>query len=183
MDSHFPNHIAHSIFWKKGPNHPHIKINQKSFNDVLYTPKFDKKNTKPPNSRAVKLAPIDTMLSSDDKLSNGKRPTSKSAERKTSRQLLEAQNGYGDNEASFANGKSSILKRAESKRQFFGVHPRDLETKDENAYSHEPEIVYHPDPFTVITYLDVLNEVWVPVSFQMRDWCLHYTKELEKQSM
>ena len=41
----------------------------------------------------------------------------------------------------------------------------------------------HPAPYTVVTADDVENRVWVPFDDKYSEWCLHYTKELEKQGM
>ena len=60
--------------------------------------------------------------------------------------------------------------------------------------SHHPSHIAHamfwvdqkgnrPQPFTQITYQDVVNEVWLPRddSQEVKDWCLHYTKALERK--
>ena len=39
----------------------------------------------------------------------------------------------------------------------------------------------HPEPFTVITHNDILEDIWIPVQVKLIDICKHYTKELEKK--
>ena len=41
----------------------------------------------------------------------------------------------------------------------------------------------HPDPFTVIRYVDIKNGVWRPQedTAEMMDWCLEYVKALERK--
>ena len=41
----------------------------------------------------------------------------------------------------------------------------------------------HPEPFTVIRYVDVLSRVWIPKENtpQVMDWCMKYTKALERK--
>ena len=58
MDSHYPNHIAQSMCWKKGPNHPDILKNTKRPQNLLAA--------RPNNSTAttplVKWARVDFAL-------------------------------------------------------------------------------------------------------------------------
>jgi nicotinamidase-related amidase len=41
----------------------------------------------------------------------------------------------------------------------------------------------HPDPFTVITYKEIMEEIWAPVQKDqfLVDWVKYYTRELEKK--
>ena len=60
---------------------------------------------------------------------------------------------------------------------------RGLKHPDLNTRSSSGSSSQHPDPFTVITHKDIVEDVWRPVQEDeyLLEWCKYYTKELEKK--
>ena len=78
---------------------------------------------------------------------------------------------------------SMIMNNKESIHEIFVSLDSHFPTHIAHAIFWEDAEGNHPAPFTVVNYSDVRDEVWIPVdkSPEVRQWCLYYTKSLERK--
>ena len=78
---------------------------------------------------------------------------------------------------------SMIMNNKESIHEIFVSLDSHYPTHIAHAIFWEDAEGNHPAPFTVVNYSDVRDEVWIPVdkSPEVRQWCLYYTKSLERK--
>ena len=147
MDSHYRTHIAHQMYWKKGPNHP----------DIIAAKKKYKKLNK------LKMAVNSVTAFTKHKNISNINNTNTNSNNHTMNINAETKS-----EASFLTLQNSITTIASL-------------DNDNNDDFYSTQDIQHPGFFTVITYEDILNKIYLPVDKENLEWCKHYTKELEKQ--
>ena len=196
LDSHYINHIAHALYWKKGPKHPDnikrqsltnkIKHNNNTPGKVLFN---DNMTTK---QESVDFLNEDQYMKNVSTIFNGDFDESNKVNHSKTKEggipyyihppALDTtvntinnhrhglnnqhRNGYGNNTAA----QSTVLKKTTN-------------TNEQQLYQeHE-----HPSPFTEITFSDIEGEIWLPVDTSREtgketlEWCKHYTRELENK--
>ena len=192
----------HSLCWKKGKNHPDIIALTKKFNS---SPRQHSPRTHTNTIISSKTNSQISFKQKDRKVSFSMNPASSDNINisKVDAFYHSLSQANCDPVVSSTSTSDDMI-GLQSNAMIFDVESKheDLSSKFKNNYplnepmladseylsssllhlNHPPQ---HPDPFTVISYLDIVKEIWEPIDNSPKniEWCLFYTRELEKQGI